>query len=183
MKNERMINNFINDLIQVGFYKWDIDKEISADKTYFVFDTPRKRKLFTSVYGPNSHNTRVGDVNIYIDYSSDHKKYRYSDGIVHELIWSILKPIGISEVTGSINGKSRKNPIYISMVDCDRRSLIQTRSDYKQKINSKKLLKEIIYLRDTFIQIEALAETIAPSLENIARNYPLTFKPSQNRQL
>jgi len=176
-KNNKIIKEFIGGLIQEGFHTWDKSKEFSADETYFKFDTPHKRSLFTSIYGPGSYKNRVGDVNIYINSTSDMPNHDESaDRLVDKLIWDILEPMGIIKVTGIIDGTSRKNGLLkISMVDCDIRSLVQKRF----KTNPQKLLEEIVYLRDTFIQIEGFAEIIAPGIENIRKKYSLIFKPNK----
>jgi len=188
---------FLASLKTLGFQEWDIDADCKQ-KHYYECKTPRNRGIFVELFHEGYANSRTGNINLYFNPLSNPHEYNPSDHLVNILMEHTLSSIGIPLVIGFIEGANRGKirPLYhqlnqdnpgVVMADCDQRSLIDNYEKEAFCTTNKtkpltKLIEEIKYFRDMFIKIEANAESLAPLIHKLIKNYPIITPPSIDRR-
>lgn len=179
---EKTINQFQTELIDLGFQKWDVDKDYNH-LHIFQYKAPNERGLFVEIFDAKAYEHRKGDVNIYLNPVSNFKKYRPTDHIFHTLAWHVLEKADITAVIGNIEGKEKgeltlpfqndgtSEPYRIMMIDCDIRSLNPKSREYTPSI-----IQEIVYLKNLVNTTNALVLDIGNKLFDQAKNYPHQIK-------
>lgn len=183
--NVGVFREFRQGLELLGFEKWDVSKDY-ANIVFYEFKSPKKRAVFVSLFDEKAYKNRIGDVNIHVNPLSNLDNYKHSDAIFNAILWTNLRAAGIIPVIGSLRGASKgdispryrsttQESLYPLMLDCDKRSIIQPRRVKQVKF----LLEEIEHVKNMFLKIESIAESISPNLERMSMDYPGVVIPKQ----
>ena len=183
---EKTIEQFQKELVDLGFQKWDVDKDYKH-RHIFQYQDIFNRGLFVEVFDAQAYENRKGDVNIHLNPFTNPHKYTDKDHLFYTLAWHVLQKAGITKVISCIDGKEKGELCSLSntgmryntqsdgygirMIDCDTRSL-----NPNSKKHTPDIIQEIKYLQRLIDIVTNKTYEFSKTLFDQAKNYPIQLK-------